>query len=342
MEENSMKNYNISVIRGIAVCMIVSCHIFQGLHIELAWWMNVGVQIFLCMSGWLYGKKNIGSTKKWYIRRYLKIMIPMWVMLTMVLIVLKFTHTGSYSIFSAIASYLGIAGFQTIPELTHTWFITYILFCYLITPLLEKIDITNNTSQLKFTGSLVGIIVCLEVLYVGKIIGMLPQYVSVYVIGYYMARNEYINGKDIRSIYMKLFGMLTITLFPVRLFVQYGNIKVENAYWEILRGQIMGWHHLLIGISLFLVMLTFFEKRNMKLSKLIDWLDNYSYYIYLVHQIFILNTFSLLHITDFLILNLVIILFAIIIASMILEKITHIINDKLEIRGIYNVKKYNG
>ena len=48
-----MRNYNISVIRGIAVCMIVSCHIFQGLHIELAYWMNVGVQIFLCMSGYL-------------------------------------------------------------------------------------------------------------------------------------------------------------------------------------------------------------------------------------------------------------------------------------------------
>ena len=335
-----MRNYNISVIRGIAVCMIVSCHIFQGLHIELAYWMNVGVQIFLCMSGYLYGKKSIGNTKKWYIRRYLKIMIPMWVMLTFLLLTLKFTHTSSYSKFSAIASYLGIAGFQTIPELTHTWFITYILFCYLITPLLEKIDITNNTSQLKFTVNLVGIIVCLEFLYVGKIIGMLPQYVSVYIIGYYIARNEYMNGERTRNIYLKLFGILTIILFPVRLLVQYGHLKINNAYWEILRGQIMDWHHLLIGISLFLVMLTFFEKRKIKSNKLIDWLDNYSYYIYLVHQIFILNTFSLLRITDFLILNIAIIIFLIIIASVILERITHIINKKLETRGICNVETH--
>ena len=102
----------------------------------------------------------------------------------------------------------------------------------------------------------------------------------------------------------------------------------------------MDWHHLLIGISLFLVMLTFFEKRKIKSNKLIDWLDNYSYYIYLVHQIFILNTFSLLRITDFLILNIAIIIFLIIIASVILERITHIINKKLETRGICNVETH--
>lgn len=328
-----MKNYSISIIRSIAVCMIVSCHIFQGLNVELAYWMNVGVQIFLCMSGYLYGKKDIKDIKKWYIRQYLKIMIPVWVILTCLLIILSFCHNESISLSSVVFSYLGVAGFQTLPELTHTWFITYILFCYLITPLLERIDIISGVSEWKFLFYLASIIICLEVLYMGKIVSVMPQYVAVYIIGYYLSHNEKIKGIYVRKIYIKLFGILTVVLFPIRLLIQYGNLKIENGYWNILRGQIIDWHHLLIGISLFIFLLSFIENRKIESNsiKAVNYLDKYSYYIYLVHQIFILNTFSLLNFTRFLFLNLIMIVVAIAFSSYILSKLTQIINIRLGI-----------
>ena len=34
------KNINISVIRLISLLMIITCHIFQGLDNELAFWFN--------------------------------------------------------------------------------------------------------------------------------------------------------------------------------------------------------------------------------------------------------------------------------------------------------------
>ena len=37
---------SISVIRLIAFSFIITCHIQQYLNINLAWWFNVGVQIF--------------------------------------------------------------------------------------------------------------------------------------------------------------------------------------------------------------------------------------------------------------------------------------------------------
>lgn len=48
-----MKNrdYAISIIRVISTSFIVICHIMKYYDCELAWWFNVGVQIFLCMSG---------------------------------------------------------------------------------------------------------------------------------------------------------------------------------------------------------------------------------------------------------------------------------------------------
>ena len=56
----------ISTVRSLAFMSIILCHIFQYFGIELAWWFNVGVQIFLCMSGFLYGKKKIEGVLSFY------------------------------------------------------------------------------------------------------------------------------------------------------------------------------------------------------------------------------------------------------------------------------------
>ena len=49
----------ISLTRFVATCFIIICHMMQYWDMELAWWFNVGVQIFLCMSGFLYGRKGV-------------------------------------------------------------------------------------------------------------------------------------------------------------------------------------------------------------------------------------------------------------------------------------------
>lgn len=62
------KDYSISYFRFIAMCFIVLCHIMQrdvfstsiaGANIKWAFWFNIGVQMFLFLSGYLYGKKDI-------------------------------------------------------------------------------------------------------------------------------------------------------------------------------------------------------------------------------------------------------------------------------------------
>ena len=56
------KNYGISLLRFIAMIFIVLCHFFQYYGVELAWWFNVGVPMFFCISGFLYANKRIEST----------------------------------------------------------------------------------------------------------------------------------------------------------------------------------------------------------------------------------------------------------------------------------------
>ena len=76
-----MKNryVDISIIRAIAMVCIIMCHIFQFYNLSIAWWLNIGVEVFLFMSGYLYGLKRIERPLKWIKHNLKKILLDYWV-----------------------------------------------------------------------------------------------------------------------------------------------------------------------------------------------------------------------------------------------------------------------
>lgn len=66
----------ISYLRVLALIMIVSCHFLQKLDNKWAWVLNIGVQIFFLISGYLYGFKQIDNWILWLIKRIRKVYIP--------------------------------------------------------------------------------------------------------------------------------------------------------------------------------------------------------------------------------------------------------------------------
>ena len=62
----SYKDNAISMLRFISMLMIIACHICQHYEIELAFWFNVGVQVFFMISGFLYGQKDINNPFAWF------------------------------------------------------------------------------------------------------------------------------------------------------------------------------------------------------------------------------------------------------------------------------------
>ena len=60
-QKNVNRDIRISIIRILATIGIVLCHILQEYGNPLANWLNVNVQIFLFMSGFLYGNKTINK-----------------------------------------------------------------------------------------------------------------------------------------------------------------------------------------------------------------------------------------------------------------------------------------
>ena len=96
MEIAREKNYSISLIRLIAMVMIVVCHVLQNIGNELAWWINVGVQIFLTMSGFLYGMRYIEKPSKWMIKRFKRILLDYYIFI--ITMSITYTITKAYSL----------------------------------------------------------------------------------------------------------------------------------------------------------------------------------------------------------------------------------------------------
>ena len=71
---------SITHLRALAILLIIACHFLQGMGNSLAFVFNVGVQIFLIISGYLYGTKDI-ETKKWIKKRLVKVYMPYLVLL---------------------------------------------------------------------------------------------------------------------------------------------------------------------------------------------------------------------------------------------------------------------
>ena len=143
--DEKKRKKTISKIKMVSMLMIISCHILQGLGNKWAFWVNVGVQVFLFISGFLYGNKEINNVKEFYIQRLKKILFPYSVLFLIALIISAVILKRHYPTAFIISGFLGFTSFKGRMQLiSHTWFISYILLCYLLVPLLYKIFDTDN------------------------------------------------------------------------------------------------------------------------------------------------------------------------------------------------------
>ena len=131
------RDASISLIRLIATVFIVSCHFMQFFDMELAWWFNVGVQIFLCLSGYLYGKRGVIDDEfAFYKKNAVKILVDYYIVVLPVILIYAMFFAENLSL-SIVAKALITYG--TLPGGEHLWYIPLCLFCYLLTPFLSRL-----------------------------------------------------------------------------------------------------------------------------------------------------------------------------------------------------------
>lgn len=333
-----MKKGNLSYIRLIATMMIISCHILQGLNLEAAFWLNLGVQIFFVLSGYLYSQKQVNDAIQFYKKQYFKIMLPV-IIVTIIMTGILFFRNVEVSKLVVLGNLLGFQAFVgSIPNLSHLWFVSYILLCYLITPIIEKVIKKEKFSFLLFKLVLITIIMQLFVVF--KVININVTYIMLYIFGYCYGYNkkEYENKNENKIIVF--FAVITLITLPLRLIVQYSNLNIASILQPALN-LITSYHHALCGITIFLLLKKILA--NMQHTKFLIMTDKYCYYIYVVHQIFILNDFSLLNKTSSLILNILLILICTLISAILLniviefiKKIISLIKKKKTLLSLTN------
>ena len=148
------KDYSISLLRMLAVISIIFCHSFEyssSIFVDKGWilesignYLANGVQVFLIISGFLYGaksKKNLFSDSKtrikFLIKNSLKILKDYWLYCILVIFPVYYLKE---SIILTKREVLGIlVTSNVIDGVHHLWFIPYILFCYFSTPYLYDI-----------------------------------------------------------------------------------------------------------------------------------------------------------------------------------------------------------
>lgn len=315
------------------MCMIVACHMLSYYKSELALWLNVGVQIFFIISGFLYGSKDILSPIDFIKRSFLKILIPYWLFLAIAVVLYAFLcpdHLTPISIVKALTC----SG--TIDGLGHLWFVGYILFCYFLTPYLYSLkQYIKGFSNIKTIFIYCGVLLAIQVIGYMFHSYFAPDRVSCYVLGYFVADLfERFSAKQ-SSILKTLLILIAVLMNGAEVFVKYYS-DISFAGWQdtVFRA-LCHYSHMFLGIAIFLLFYGRF--RGYKYCGLLRFSDQYSYPIYIVHQLFILSPLNMMSITDVNVINCLIIVILIILSGILLFYISKWLNDTIMIHSIQTI-----
>lgn len=283
------KDYAISFIRFLSLCMIIACHICQFYENELAWWLNCGVQIFLLISGFLYGQRDYIEPVEFYKRNIPKILIDYYLYLVVILPVYVLIAHYKITIIDFFKLLLGLG--TDIPGLGHLWYISTIVVCYLITPLALRII----KPQIKMV-SLFGLFIIAEVM--GYIIpGITGAWINCYVIGLLLG-NWYSFNRN-----TDFFKKISIVSTPCMLFlcgVEIAAKYMVHVEMNGIAGKILNtvFHYGHISLALFIFTglmwrIHYHIDGNKEfISKFLGYSDKYSYDMYIVHLFFVLGPYS--------------------------------------------------
>jgi surface polysaccharide O-acyltransferase-like enzyme len=314
---DTSRDYSVSLIRIVALLLIILCHFMQFYDNVLTWWFNAGVQIFLFMSGYLYGMKELKSG--FLGRNFSKILLDYWVYL---ILCLPFYRLFRPDLVPADVIRDLFLCRTTLTGIAHLWFIPCILFCYLITPLLNlsrksRSDL-SNLQYAVLTVLIPVVAVVLDTTYTNQP----ATFVTCYILGYLWGHAA--SDAEKRAPYRKWFN---ITVPVIALLMNAFQIITSYFYFTDLTelpwySSFTGYAHISLGIALFLILHRLFQKcRPERFASFLRKADSLSFDIYIVHQIYIQGPLNIEDLTPYRFLNTVLIVLLIGLSAVLLHGI---------------------
>ena len=297
MSRSFDKEYGLSVARLIATLFIVTCHIMQVEKNPLALWLNVGVQMFLYMSGYLYGKKReidaagfLGARLKRLLVGYYIFVVPF----SLILIITKVYPTGWVD----ILHFLTFSNFDFADGIGHLWFVPCIIVCYALLTLF--VSILNRMDKIKsdicylaaFAASLLGVEYVFQLFIRNDL--MKAPWINCFLIGL-VSRRIAESNRSLKKCFGIMIAAGCILLNGVQICIMY-MIKPElSGYRQFIFDRLSAYAHILLGIVVVEIIRRIFEKiGSERFRGFLDYTDRLSYSVYLVHFVLIKGAFSLL------------------------------------------------
>ena len=332
-EKNSCeKDYSISCVRFISMCLIVVCHIMQrdnytlkiaGVSMGIAQWFSVGAQMFLIISGYLYGKKDNIDTVLFYKKQFSKILIDYYVFVCIIILIIRASTVWSVERSGKIAL-LTCTG--TVPGLGHLWFVSTILICYLLTPIFHSFikEIDNEEKDWLFFTKTIVLILIVHIVVKLFFDMWIPAWINCYVIGMIYSRFE----KRFNKRYLPLLTILCVLMVGTRLKFDYWSNNELPEMFTDMYGAFCYYVKVVLGMFLVVFVREIYKKFEKVSGKkkhiILSWSDKYSYDVYLVHQIFVLSAFGYVEFIENRWIALPLAVVSIVLCGMLLNKISNL------------------
>lgn len=281
-------NYNISIIRIVSMIMILVCHYGTAFNYpSIGQFFQVGVQIFLIISGFLYGCKTEKNFNISFSQRFFKITYPCYVMLFF-LIIYSLINDIHFSIEYILLFIFNLQGyhhiFYSFPYLlpvegtAHLWFITIIYACYLLTIIFNNIDpfyLSRKEYLVKWTMIIIAIQLLFSCIYIRI------DYFIVFFFGFLFGR---VKPKVINKLLLASLFLLSVIL---RLsFKYFCDIYGDTALY-IMFVIPLSYNLMAIAMFSFLYYTPLNQINKLSYYMPIKQIDLLTLYIYIVHYAYI-------------------------------------------------------
>lgn len=292
------KDYAVSFARLIAMVCVVTGHFAQYYGSVLAWVLNFCVKMFLFISGYLYSEKEISNCLTFYGKTARKL-LPDYYIYALAFIALTALPGGVAPDASVVFNLLIIKEFP--PEVGQFWFIPYILLCYALLPLFQKVlDEIDRHSGAAYLLRCAGLFCVVEILIRNFFPYFLPVWIDSFLMGMLVCRCRKKQPALCRGLVGSM-GVLCPVTVVLLVWLSITHLNSFSPAQFSLYVELFHYSHMLLGICVVLFIIRIFppfDRLPSALTSVLDWSDKYSYDIYIVHNLFIQGTYSVLNLVQ--------------------------------------------
>lgn len=309
-------------LRAFSVILILLCHICQthshGLVVSMSQIFNVGVNIFVLISGFLFGLAGVHKPYlHWYGKRLKRIFIPYWLFFGILAVITAVAGLG-FPMPEWVVFPLGVHGFRFFLRIAeHTWFITAILLCYLATPLIAYLT-RKVPEHYHWVVCLLLLIIPLPLVYATNFVIYLTVFffAIAYILGRHWSKVRITNGRAVIAMIVAV-GALALR-FGCRLLFD-GTVyydRIASTYTQYLIA--------------FAAMYLFAWLLERKPWKAVRFINDVSFEIYLWHYLFLWSPLSLMKLTPWWGVNVVAAMVVTFIVAWIMNRLAGLIEKLLK------------